>query len=311
MTSNVDVKGVTLPKIIGPAIARQVDLFDSRPLLSKQLSDAFSEIARIHLSPARQLNGIMSEMIGIQASELSRKLLGVTSAMDYANQLTLEQPLRDALSGIAHANQLALQRPLLGAISALSTFPCIAVSSRFSTINIAPKTNRKSPIYLNKSRVRSDSEHREAKESAVDSEIRFWLERFDHSITDTGLIRVCRGLFRDGHYAVAVEKACTYLENMVAQKSGCADKYGADLMRTAFSPKRPMLQLNDLKTLSDKNEQEGYMHILEGVMIGIRNPRAHDWELEDGPNEALEMLAWANFLVRKVNGTIRQGQERL
>ena len=36
-------------------------------------------------------------------------------------------------------------------------------------------------------------------------------------------------------------------------------------------------------------------------MIGIRNPRAHEYDLEDSPEEALEMLVIASHLIRMLN----------
>ena len=40
------------------------------------------------------------------------------------------------------------------------------------------------------------------------------------------------------------------------------------------------------------------MHIFEGTMTGIRNPRAHECDLEDSAEEALEMLVIASHLIR-------------
>ena len=131
--------------------------------------------------------------------------------------------------------------------------------------------------------------------------VRFWQVKFDLLVTDGGLRQVCWNLFMDGHYAEAVRKAYTYIDNIVRDKSGQVEKFGADLMLTAFSAKNPLLKLNNLQTLSDRNEQTGYMHIFQGVMTGIRNPRSHECDVEDDPEEALEMLVLANHLARKVN----------
>jgi len=88
---------------------------------------------------------------------------------------------------------------------------------------------------------------------------------------------------------------------MVREKSGQAEKDGADLMRFVLSADKPVLKLNELQTRSDRNEQTGYMHMLAGAMIGIRNPRSHEHDLVDRPEEALEMLAMANHFIRKLN----------
>ena len=109
-----------------------------------------------------------------------------------------------------------------------------------------------------------------------------------------------RGLFVDGHYARAVEEAYKCLNNVVKAKSGLP-KDGQDLMMQAFSEKNPILRINDLRTESHRNEQIGYMFVFAGCMTGIRNPRAHEHELWDLPDVALEMLAWANHLMRIVD----------
>ena len=135
-------------------------------------------------------------------------------------------------------------------------------------------------------------------------ENRQWLDQFDELVSHRDLQSVCRKLFADGHYAVAVEKAFIYVNNMVSEKSGHVDKDGADLMRAVFSPKSSVLRLNRLESQSDRNEQQGYMHIFEGVMIGIRNPRAHEHDFEDSPEEALELLSLANHLMRVLTRSI-------
>ena len=152
-----------------------------------------------------------------------------------------------------------------------------------------------------KPKIWSSSEAVEVEDTALATERLHWLAKFDSFVTDSGLRRACRSLFGGGHYAVAVQKACTYIDNMVRQKSGRADKDGADLMRAVFSPKNPILRLNKLATRSDRNEQQGYMEILAGTMTGIRNPRVHEYDLEDTPVEALERLVMANHLIRMLN----------
>ena len=127
------------------------------------------------------------------------------------------------------------------------------------------------------------------------------LDLYDQMITDEGLLRVSRKLFADGHYTRAVEESFKYLNNSVKSKSGLSNKDGADLMRAAFSTHDPALRINALQSRSDENEQKGYMDIYVGVMIGIRNPRVHEHELVDEPQIALELLVWANHLMRMLN----------
>ncbi len=135
------------------------------------------------------------------------------------------------------------------------------------------------------------------------------LSLFEAVVTDPKLRHVTHKLFADGHYARAVEEAFKCLNNEVKQRTGLqAD--GADLMRTALSEKKPLIRLNGLRTPSDVNEQNGYRDILAGSMTGIRNPRAHEHELQDHPERAIELLTLANHLMRNVHGATRTRTRR-
>ena len=132
---------------------------------------------------------------------------------------------------------------------------------------------------------------------------------FDELVSN-GLIRQSSGsLFRDGHYARAVEEAFKCLNSAVKEKSGDDDRDGADLMRATFSANSPVLRLNSLQSSSDRNEQRGYMDVFAGVMTGIRNPRAHEPGLVDEPEVALEMLIIANHLMRKLEDSTPAGSD--
>lgn len=127
------------------------------------------------------------------------------------------------------------------------------------------------------------------------------LDRFDEVVTIPVLRKAIRKLFADGHYARAVEGAFKCLNNAVKKKSGLTSKDGAALMKEAFSANFPVLKLNNFLSDSEKNEQQGYMEMFAGTMTGIRNPRAHEHELDDEPEVALEMLVLANHLMRKLD----------
>ena len=120
-------------------------------------------------------------------------------------------------------------------------------------------------------------------------------------MTSPELIESSRRMFIDGYYATAVEKAFVCLNNKVKEKSLLNDRDGADLMRAAFSANSPVLALNSNLSQSERDEQRGYMDIFAGVMTGIRNPRVHEHNLEDGPEVALELITLANHLMRIVD----------
>jgi uncharacterized protein (TIGR02391 family) len=123
---------------------------------------------------------------------------------------------------------------------------------------------------------------------------------YDRVISDPRIRRTTRGLYQDGYYALAVEECFKSINDAVKDLSDSRED-GAPLMRRVLSVRQPVLALNDLKTESDENEQQGYMDIFAGCMTGIRNPRAHKAEYLDAPDRALEMIAWGQHLMQKLS----------
>lgn len=113
--------------------------------------------------------------------------------------------------------------------------------------------------------------------------------------------RVSAGLFHNAHYAESIEQAYKALDNYVQKKSGRKDLYGRDLMAQVFTPKKPVLALNALQNQSEIDEQEGFMLIFMGSMVGIRNPKAHEVTQQKDPYRAIEYLALASLLAKRVD----------
>ena len=112
-------------------------------------------------------------------------------------------------------------------------------------------------------------------------------------------------LFEHGHPWDAVFAASKVLVNLVKDKSGKWDLDGAPLMRTVFSMKNPVLAFNKLSNQTEKDEQEGMMHLFEGVVLGIRNPGGHSFP--EGPEQrALEYLILISLLAYRVDEAIEQ-----
>lgn len=122
---------------------------------------------------------------------------------------------------------------------------------------------------------------------------------FDLFVVDSELRMKTKKLFTDGHYARSVEEAYKLIDNIVKKRVGklCDKKSGASLMRSAFSPTKTILCLNDGRGVVDKDEQQGYMDIFAGCMTGIRNPRVHDADIEDEREYSLKLLCLADHLV--------------
>ncbi len=81
--------------------------------------------------------------------------------------------------------------------------------------------------------------------------------------------------------------------------------HGSDLMSAALSLKGS-LKLNTQRTETERNEQEGVMHLCMGLMRAIRNPESHepelDWPIER--EDALDILSLISFLSRQIDGAI-------
>ena len=115
------------------------------------------------------------------------------------------------------------------------------------------------------------------------------------------IARQVSALYRDGHYANAIETAVKVLNGLVRMRSGRDDLDGTTLMETVFSPKGPVLKFNDMADQSDRDEQKGFMMMFSGAVAGLRNPRAHKL-IKDDPERALEFIAYVSLLAKLLDG---------
>jgi uncharacterized protein (TIGR02391 family) len=113
--------------------------------------------------------------------------------------------------------------------------------------------------------------------------------------------RRVRSLFDDGHWEQSVFEAMKYIEKEVRRASGLRGKTGVALMMEAFNEQDPKIPLNALATHSEMDEQRGFRWIFAGASAGIRNPRGHEVEIGDTPDDALDYLALASLLLRKLD----------
>lgn len=108
-----------------------------------------------------------------------------------------------------------------------------------------------------------------------------------------------RELFDDGHYAQATFEAFKFVDKTVQRLSAMADT-GFSLMMTALKDASPRVQLTPCRTESEKNEQKGYQFLFAGSMLAIRNPRGHEYDIEDSPDICLDHLSLASVLLRRL-----------
>ena len=118
--------------------------------------------------------------------------------------------------------------------------------------------------------------------------------------------RICalaRPRFEAGFFGDAVESSFKELNDAVkriVRDTDGRELDGASLMNTAFSPNNPIIRLTPLATATDKDEQQGYMHIMAGSMTGIRNPKAHG-NLNPDRTKTLHLICLASLLMHRVD----------
>jgi uncharacterized protein (TIGR02391 family) len=99
---------------------------------------------------------------------------------------------------------------------------------------------------------------------------------------------------------VAIFEAFKAVNNRVKRLTG-SDLDGHTLMGQAFSDKQPMLWLADPATETGRNIQAGYRFLFMGAVQGLRNPDAHEQFVPLDEEEALEKLAFASMLMRRLD----------
>lgn len=117
---------------------------------------------------------------------------------------------------------------------------------------------------------------------------------------------LARPRFEAGFFGDAVEASYKEINDSakrIVRDIDGRDLDGAALMTTAFSPKKPLIRLNSLQTETERNIQQGYMRIMEGAIIGIRNPKAHG-NLNPSASRALHLICLASLLMHKIDERI-------
>lgn len=122
---------------------------------------------------------------------------------------------------------------------------------------------------------------------------------FTRVVTEPEIVVVARDLFVSGHYSFAVQQAYKAVEKFIEDKVGPQSAMGTNFMETIFSPSHPLLEWTDRSTKSERDEQMGYMRLYSGAMLGIRNPVVHEFDWIDDQDVALELLVFAQHLLRK------------
>lgn len=122
---------------------------------------------------------------------------------------------------------------------------------------------------------------------------------YSRTITEKEIRSVSRDLFASGHYSLAVQESFKAVEKFIQTKAEAKGMSGTTLMNTVFSTKAPKLFWSKRVTQSERDEQLGYMQLYGGAMLGIRNPVTHEFDWIDDPLVSLELIFFAQHLLRK------------
>jgi uncharacterized protein (TIGR02391 family) len=122
---------------------------------------------------------------------------------------------------------------------------------------------------------------------------------FAKTMTEPEILEASRDLFASGHYSLAVQEAYKAVEKFVQSKAKESGLSGTKLMHNVFSAEAPRLFWTERTRTSEEDEQKGYMMLYAGAMLGIRNPVTHEFNWVEDEDIALELLLFAQHLLRK------------
>ncbi|GLK83678.1 TIGR02391 family protein [Ancylobacter defluvii] len=122
---------------------------------------------------------------------------------------------------------------------------------------------------------------------------------FAKTITEPEINNVSRDLFASGHYSLAVQEAYKAIEKFIQEKTKSTGLSGTQLMQNVFSVSSPKLAWSKRSIPSQEDEHKGYQFLYSGAMLGIRNPVVHEFNWIDNEEVALELLLFAQHLLRK------------
>jgi uncharacterized protein (TIGR02391 family) len=135
------------------------------------------------------------------------------------------------------------------------------------------------------------------------------IELFDAMQFHPRVVEASRSCFITKNYREAILNTFVTFIECVKEKTNL-DLDGVDLMNQVFPlaydkekkeiTKYPIIQVNGLKSKTDRDEQEGFWYLGKGAVTGIRNVYAHKLVQQTNPLHTLEYLAFASLLVRRI-----------
>ncbi len=130
--------------------------------------------------------------------------------------------------------------------------------------------------------------------------------RLQHDLEQRGVhadvLHFCKAELLEENYFHALLEATKSIAAKIRRLSGLTTD-GASLVQAAFGGKKPLLEVNELRTESDRSEQAGLLNLLVGLFGAIRNPLAHNPKIEWAMDEqdALDTLTFVSLIHRKLD----------
>lgn len=137
-----------------------------------------------------------------------------------------------------------------------------------------------------------------------------YIENYFRVIQLSRALEKAKDLIIKAEFESSVREAVAVYESVVKDKSGLSNSFGVDLMARAFFFKindegviidYPKIQVNNLSTLAEKNEQDGLKLLSMGVMQGVRNIYMHG-SASNRIYSALQIVSFVDLLVKEVCG---------
>lgn len=132
---------------------------------------------------------------------------------------------------------------------------------------------------------------------------------FDIYDTHPALEKAIKLMYKS-EFEASAREAFVVLENYLKKKSGL-DSHGFDLATRALSfevdkktgetTKVPLIAINELKTESDRNEQDGIRYMLMGFFQGPRNLYQHN-HIGSGVSNTISIIIEVSFFLKLLDG---------
>lgn len=133
-------------------------------------------------------------------------------------------------------------------------------------------------------------------------------EILSHRGIHPDVLAMCRAELLEENYFHAVLEATKSLAEKIREKTGLTSD-GTTLVNDALnvpSGGYPRLAFNTLSTESERSEQRGIQHLLNGMVSTFRNPTAHtprvQWSISE--QDAIDLLTMASYLHRRLDAAV-------